>query len=137
MRLTTKSEYGILCLLNLAKTGNSDLVNLGKISTQEGIQKDYVEKLMLALQRAGMVKAVRGLKGGFVLAIPPEEIRMIDVIVALEGKTFEAFCDSGAREKNPCQYAGVNCGIRPLWAKLRSAIDSVLQEVTLKDLLNH
>jgi len=137
MRLTTKSEYGILCLLNLAKTPNSDPVSLGKISTQEGIQKDYVEKIMLALQRSGIVKALRGLRGGFVLTRVPEEIRMLDVIVALEGKTFESFCDSGARGKNPCQYSGVNCGVRPLWARIRAAVDKVLEEVTLKDLLTY
>jgi len=140
MRLTTKSEYGILCLLNLAKSQDHgeppEPVSLAKISSQEGIQKDYVEKLMLALQRAEMVKAIRGLKGGFVLAKNPEEVRMVDVVRALEGKTFEAFCDSSAREKTPCQYASCDCDLRVLWDRLRTAVNGVLSSVTLKDLLD-
>ncbi|HNV87297.1 MAG TPA: Rrf2 family transcriptional regulator [Candidatus Omnitrophota bacterium] len=140
MRLTTKSEYGILCLLYLARNQNhgetNEPVSLAKISSQEGIQKDYVEKLMLALQRAEVVKAVRGLKGGFVLAKAPQEIRIFDVITALEGKTFEAFCDSNAREKNPCLHAACDCDLRVLWDRLKVAVDQVLNGVTLKDLLD-
>src|SRR5438034_4708551 len=99
MRVTTWAEYGLIVSVNLAKragqgpAGRGGPVAARELAEQEKLPHDYVEQILLRLRRAGLVDSVRGAKGGYHLARPPQDISVKDVIEASEHVTFEVNCD--------------------------------------------
>ncbi|PYP52314.1 MAG: hypothetical protein DMD39_07105 [Gemmatimonadetes bacterium] len=135
MRITTWAEYGVICALNLAKRTELGPVNGREIARQERLPADYVEQILLRLRRAGVIASTRGARGGYVLARPPAEISIRDVIHASELETFDLHCVSHPVEEERCS-ASHSCSIRPVWVMLQLRIDDVLQGVSLADLLH-
>ncbi len=134
MRITTWAEYGVICALNLAKRASSVPVTGRDIAAQERLPADYVEQILLRLRRAEVIKSTRGARGGYMLARPPAEISLRDVIHASELETFDVHCISHPVEEDRCSSSH-NCSIRPVWMLLQKKIDDVLESVTLADLL--
>src|SRR5438128_2397497 len=103
MRVTTWAEYGLIVSVNLARragqgpAGRGGPVAARELAEQEKLPHDYVEQILLRLRRAGLVDSVRGAKGGYHLARPPQDISVKDVIEASEHVTFEVLCDPGIR----------------------------------------
>jgi len=85
MRLTTKSEYSILALIYIARHEDKGFVKIEDISSGYGIPHKYLEHLLLALKQSRFLKARRGAAGGYVLAAPPQKIRIADVIRLMDG----------------------------------------------------
>lgn len=131
MRLTAKSEYGVLAAIDLACNYGEGPVSAREIAERRAIPPRFLEQLFVALRRAGLVTAVRGAKGGFVLSRQPSEITVLNVVEALEGPLQASVCDSG-RESGCGKSA--TCAAAPVWAKATSALKDVFASTTLASL---
>jgi Rrf2 family protein len=134
MRITTWAEYGLIVSLHLARHGGVRPRAAREIAEREGLPPDYVEQILLKLRRAGLVKSIRGAKGGYFLARPPERLTVRDVIDAAESRTFEVNCEVYPINAQRCRSTH-GCPIRPLWHALQRHIDEFLEGVSLADLL--
>lgn len=128
MKFSTKSEYGLRAMVYLAKAKNK-ISSLKEIAKKEGISFDYLEKIISKLEKSGLVKAKRGIKGGYFLAKKPEEIKIGEIIESLEGKFNLAKC-----LYNFCQRSK-RCFAKNFWQKLNRAINLTLNSISLADLI--
>jgi len=134
MKLTSQEEYGLRCLLQLARSDAQSLT-IAEMSEREGISAPNVAKIMRILRRAGLVRSTRGKSGGYRLARLAKEIRALDVLAALGGRLFDpGFCDRHAGLEAHCLNTR-DCSIRPVLRGLQDAVDQVLGELTLASLL--
>lgn len=134
MRITTQAEYGLLCVLHLARRGRLVAVPVREVAAHEGLPPQYCEKIFADLRRAAIVESTRGPAGGFRLARAPEAISVKEVIDATAGGTFELNCADHPVDAVRCQGTAA-CSLRPVWFALRSRIDDFLAGVRLADLL--
>ena len=133
MKLTSQEEYGLRCLLRLAREGES--LTIPKIAQKEGISNFYVAKLMRILRRGGLVKSVRGQAGGYELARPAGQIVVGEALAILGGRLYDpGFCEEHSGSESSCANS-VDCSVRSLWRAVQQVIDQVLSKTTLKDLL--
>ena len=135
MKLSSQEEYGLRCLLQLARAGAGASLTIADMSEREGISSPNVAKIMRLLRRAELVKSTRGKSGGYTLARPAAEVRASEVLTALGGRLFDQeFCDRHAGVENHCLHTR-DCSIRPVLRGLQQAIDQVLGELTLASLV--
>ncbi len=145
MKLTSQEEYGLRCILSLARqeshadrsrTPGRAFATIGQIAEGEGLSVEYAAKLMGILARAGLVESVRGRNGGYMLARPPGEICVSEALAALGGKLYRPTetCDRFSGELTFCVHSNT-CSIRSLWSGLQLLIDYVLSRTTLQDLV--
>ena len=135
MKPTTIEEYGLRCLLFIARQGDGKSVTIPEISRKERITPANVAKIMRLLRRGGFVASTRGQSGGYTLARPPDRIFVGEVLALLGGRLFESsFCERHAGVEKLCAHT-VECSIRSLWQMVQIAVDQVLEHVTLVDLL--
>ena len=135
MKLSTQEEYGLRCLLQLARAGEGASLTITEMSEREGISSPNVAKIMRILRRGGLVKSTRGKAGGYRLTRPAAEVRALDVLSALGGRLFDTtFCDRHAGIERHCLNTR-DCSIRPVLRGLQQAVDHVLGELTLASLL--
>lgn len=136
MKLSSHEEYGLRCLLQVARQQRGGSATIPEISRNEGISMPYVAKLMRILRQGGFVRAARGKAGGYTLALPPEQICVGDALTILGGRMYEDdFCDHHSGTQNSCAHS-TECSIRSLWRTVQGAVDSVLRATTLRDLLH-
>ncbi|MDO8302345.1 MAG: Rrf2 family transcriptional regulator [Sedimentisphaerales bacterium] len=130
MKPSTRSRYGIRALLELAIEYGNGPLQIKTIAEREKISNKYLEQLVSILKTAGLVRSVRGPRGGYVLAKPPEEIKLSEVFVIMEGPiaAFDCLVD-----KNYCTRCG-DCLTKKVWLKMQTAINEVLDSVTLKQM---
>jgi Rrf2 family cysteine metabolism transcriptional repressor len=131
MRLTAKSEYGVLAVIDLACTYGSGPVSAREIAERRGIPPRFLEQLFVSLRRAGIVTAVRGARGGFALTRPPAEITVLDVVEALEGPLQSSVCD---QERVSGCGKSASCAAAPVWARATHALREVFATTTLDSL---
>lgn len=131
MKLSTKGRYGTRALLDLALHSKEEPVLLRDIAHRQQISLSYLEQLIAPLKAGGLVRSVRGIKGGISLAKHAEEIRLSEVIHLLEGTTAPVDC---VNDPNLCDRSGF-CVTRDIWSELKTAIDGVLGSTTLHDLV--
>lgn len=135
MKLSAQEEYGLRCLLQLARAEkDGDSLTLSQIADLEGISSANAGKLMWILSKAGLVQSTRGNKGGYALGRPAADIRLNQVIRVLEGEPTESHCKSYAGVLDACIHTG-DCGIRPVIVELHQIVDNALAEITLSQLL--
>lgn len=108
--------------------------SLAEIAADEDLPRAYLEQLVTSLRAAGLVIATRGARGGYELTAPPPEIRMGDVLRALEGPIAPMFCASDDPDHAYCARS-TRCTVNVLWVRVRDAISDVLDSLTLADLL--
>jgi Rrf2 family iron-sulfur cluster assembly transcriptional regulator len=133
MRLTAQEEYGLRCLLQMARNEQGALT-IREISEREGMSAAYVGKLLRILRQAGLVVSTRGQKGGYQLARPSEQITLAEVLTALGGPLYASdFCDHHTGERKTCVNT-VDCSIRSLWAGVAFRLERLFAGVRLKDL---
>ncbi len=136
MKLTAQEEYGLRCLLRLARHKANDSMTIGELSLAEGISTHYVAKLLRILRRGGFVKAARGQAGGYTLARSASAIVVGEVLALLGGRLYEpAFCHEHSGSELLCTNS-VDCSIRSLWRTVQLVVDQVLARTTLKDLVS-
>jgi Rrf2 family protein len=96
LTITTKSPYAVRALAELARTGGSGPVPIGEIARRRDIPVQFLEGLFATLRRAGILQSQRGVKGGYSFARQPEEVTVLDVVEALEGRLgADATADAG------------------------------------------
>jgi Rrf2 family protein len=131
MKISTKGHYGLRALIELAhRYGDGRPTQSGDVAARQAIPESYLEQLMTTLRRAGFVRSVRGPQGGHSLARPPGEIRVNEVIEALEGPIVAIDC---LDEASDCAKGG-GCAQAEMWAAVRDAVVSVLANTTIADL---
>lgn len=131
MRLTAKSEYGLLAVIELACGYGSGPVSAREIAERREIPPRFLEQLFVALRRGGIVSAVRGAKGGFVLTRDPSQISVLEVVESLEGSLETSVCDS--ERSTGCARSGA-CAAAPVWAKATAALRNVFDTTTIDEL---
>ncbi len=136
MRITAQEEYGLRCLLQLAKNaGAARPVTVREVAANEGISTAYAEKLLYQLSKAGLAESVRGIRGGFRLKRRPEDVTVGDVVRALGSfLTHAAICQRFTGEGTQCVH-NKNCGLRPVWSTLNYHIQKLLDNMPLTLLL--
>jgi len=131
MKVSTKGDYGIRALIELAHHfGETRPTQSGEIAARQSIPESYLEQLLTTLRRAGFIRSVRGPQGGHALIRDPSELRVSEVIAALEGSILPIDC---LDEASPCSKGG-GCAQRDMWQDVRSAILGVLENTTIGDL---
>jgi len=130
MKLSTRGRYGARALVDLALRYGEGPLLLRDIAKRQDISEHYLEHLCILLKAAGIIKSIRGARGGVALAKPPSEIRLSEVIQTLEGSTAPVECVNDAKI---CQRSA-SCATRDIWGRIRNAIDEVLESTTLQDL---
>lgn len=133
MRISAKADYGIRALLELAalEEETDAPVTRDQIGAAQAIPVAFLENILLELKRAGLVRSVRGQQGGFRLARAASDIRLADIIRALDGPLASV---RGSRPED-LAYAGRARPLRDVWIAVRASLRAVLEETTLADLL--
>jgi Rrf2 family protein len=135
MKLSSQEEYGLRCLLQIARRGKGVGLTIPEISDAVGISSHYTAKLMRILRRAGFVKSARGQVGGYTLSRPAGQVAVGEVMAALGGRLFDpAFCNDHAGIEQVCR-GSIDCSIRSLWRAVQQVVDQVLSRTTLDQLL--
>jgi Rrf2 family protein len=130
MRYTTKTEYGVICLAHMAKKPWPGASTAKEIAEHEGFSVTFTEKILQGLRRAGIATSQQGNKGGWSLTRPAGEISLKEVIEALEGSTFEAFCAPKRRKSIVCTHFSL-CKLKPIWYKTQKTLDDLYQTISL------
>jgi Rrf2 family protein len=135
MRFTTKTEYGLVCLIYMARRGDMALnpVTIKELVTAEQYSQTYTEKILQHLRVAGIVSSQQGNHGGYVLSRSPVQITLKEIIEALEGQTFDIFCEPGTREEITCTHFSM-CGVKPIWHKTKELLDDFYGSINLDQL---
>lgn len=135
MKISAQEEYGLRCLLQLARADSQgESLTLAQIARREGISVANAGKLMWILNKAGLVQSQRGIKGGYRLARPAKVIHLNEVISVLDDESVATHCKSYAGVLDSCVHTG-DCGIRPVIVELHQLVDKALSEITLSQLL--
>jgi Rrf2 family cysteine metabolism transcriptional repressor len=143
MMFSTKAEYGVRVMVELARRAGADVaaadpISLAEIAEHDGMPLAYLEHVVARLRKAELVDSRRGSRGGYLLARPATEITMAEVVEALEGSIAPIECISeGADGSIVCsreRHPGRTCPSKLLWTRVRSSIVRTLQETTLADL---
>ncbi|MEP7257917.1 MAG: Rrf2 family transcriptional regulator [Flavitalea sp.] len=136
MKITAQEEYGLRILIRIAGCKDKEGINIPKLSEAEGLSPHYVAKLTRILRMAGFVNSTPGNKGGYVLAMPAENIIINNVLKILGGALFDtAFCGTHSGSLKFCNHS-VDCSSRSLWQMIQFLVDQFLDKVTLHDLVN-
>ena len=131
MKFTTKTEYGLNCLTHMARRKPGEVVTIKDMADKEHFSIPYIEKILQKLRSAGIVSSQQGKNGGFSLAKKPSEITLREIIEALEGSTFDVYCEPEVREQIVCTHLCM-CGIRPVWTKTKELLDGFFGSITLE-----
>ncbi|GBE29600.1 HTH-type transcriptional regulator CymR [bacterium BMS3Bbin04] len=137
MKITATEEYGLRCLVLLAKHGPGEPLTLADIGNGEGLSQPYAAKIMNLLRQEGLVDSIRGRHGGYILAYPPNRIRLSDAFSAMGEPLFgSSHCD---RYGSPSSDEGCvhrdDCTVRDVWAGMNTLINAMFDRITLADLL--
>lgn len=132
MKLSTRGRYGVRAMVYIALNAEDDPVPIRTIAKHQGISERYLEQLLMPLKQGGLVKSIRGARGGYILARDAEKITIGDVIRILEGPIAPVEC---VNEENPDECARADyCVTRKVWSEVRDAISSILDSYSLYDL---
>jgi Rrf2 family transcriptional regulator, cysteine metabolism repressor len=135
LRVSTRGEYGVRLMVDLARHYGGGARSLTEISQAEGLELklQYLEQLVKSLREHNLVESTRGAHGGYRLARPPEQIRMGEVVRALEGQIAPMICATEGEAAIICDRLD-GCSTKYLWARVRDAISDALDSLTLADL---
>ena len=130
MRVSAKADYAVRAAVELAAAGEGPTKG-EKLAEAQDIPLQFLEHILLELKHQGLVRARRGAKGGYWLARPPAEVTVADVVRAVEGP----IANVQSMPPETIEYAGNAESLRDVWIAVRANIRSVLEEVTLADLV--
>lgn len=131
MRISSKGEYGLRALFDLAQRFGKGPIQSHDIHMRQGIDENYLNQILISLRKAGLIESVRGPQGGHRLARPPAQITLLEVLVALEGPLLPTEIGrDGLATEDPLDRDM----IRAVWAGARATIEEYLRNLTLDDL---
>ena len=133
IKLSTKGRYGTRLMLNLARhyVVGKEAIILKSVSDDEEISIRYLEQIIIPLKISKLVKSIRGAGGGYILARPPAEIRISDILHALEGTCCLVDC---VEDEDYCDRIDT-CATHDVWDKASSLLHDYFEKTTLKDLM--
>lgn len=132
MRFTTKVEYGLVCLIYMARHTDR-WISIQDLVEEEHFSLVYTQKILQRLRRANIVTAHHGKQGGYSLASHPSQITLKAIIEALDGQTFDIYCQPRIRAQIVCTHFS-NCGVKQIWAKTKQMLDDFFGSITLEDM---
>ena len=133
MNLSTRTEYGLRAVMELASNYEQKPLPLKVIAQRQGISVKYLERIIAVLKNAGIVNSIRGSLGGYMLAKAPDQIKAIECFRCLEGPVSLVDC---VYNKASCNRFA-DCMVKGLWKQVNDAIEGVLQSITLQDLVEN
>ena len=132
MKLTSKGRYAVMALADLAKFDNHNPVTLRDISLRQGISLVFLEQIFSKLKKNNIVKSVRGPRGGYILNKPPHEIKINNILNAVDEKVKTVQCKR--ESKKGCNGKTSKCITHNLWDELEVHINNFFEQKSLKDL---
>ena len=132
MKISTKGRYALRLMVDLAQSGQEGPVALRDVAKRQEISEKYLEQLVAPLTRAGLLKSVRGAAGGYLLTKSPAQYTAGEILRAQEGSLAPVSCADSA---HPCEKEG-RCSTAPLWRRIAQAVDDVVDNTTLQDLVD-
>tara|TARA_Y100001970_G_scaffold197880_1_gene240742 strand:+ start:18 stop:443 length:426 start_codon:yes stop_codon:yes gene_type:complete len=133
MKLTTKGRYAVMAMADLAAYQNGKPVSLVDISLRQNISLSYLEQLFSKLKNEKLVKSVRGASGGYVLEKNPKDIKLSNIIFAVDEQVKTLNCKR--ESKKGCNGRSTKCITHNLWDDLEQHINKFFDNVSLNDLL--
>jgi Rrf2 family iron-sulfur cluster assembly transcriptional regulator len=135
MKFSSQEEYGLRCLLRIAREGGERGLTIPEISQSEGMTIPNAAKLLRILRLGGFLESSRGQTGGYSLSKPADKILVGEVLNVLGGRLYDnEFCSTYSGTVSICNNS-IDCSIRSIWQTVQLAVDDVLNKITLKDLL--
>jgi Rrf2 family protein len=138
MKISSQEEYGLRCLMRLARAEEGQSLTIPEIAASERLSAPYAAKLLSVLRQAGLIESVRGRLGGYRLAANPADITLGSVLMSLGEPLFDApgYCQrhAGSEAEGNCVHHD-GCTLRALWQTLEHWMRQTLDHVTLADLL--
>lgn len=131
MKFSTKSRYGLRIMLELALFYNKKLLQVKDIAKKENIPEKYLEQILSVLRTAGLIKSIRGARGGYFLAKEPNKITVYDVVSKLEGSLYPVDC---AEDEKLCDRIH-QCVTVGIWRKVGDIVIDFMRSMTLEDLV--
>ena len=133
MKISTKGRYALRLMLDLAIYDTGDPVSLKDIAKRQEISEKYLEQIISVLNKAGFVRSIRGANGGYVLRRHPDEYTVGDILRLTEGSLSPVACVGSESEE--CVRSN-DCVTVLVWEKLDKAINDVVDNITLQDLVD-
>ncbi|MDA9646993.1 Rrf2 family transcriptional regulator [Candidatus Pelagibacter sp.] len=135
MKLTSKGRYAVMALADLAKFNSINPVSLRDISLRQGISLDFLEQIFSKLKKYNIVKSIRGANGGYILNKEPEEIKLANILSAVDEEVKTVQCKK--ESKKGCNSKTTKCITHNLWDELEIHINNFFEQKNLKDLINN
>ena len=132
MKISTKGRYAVRLMVDLAENYNKGYIPIKKIAERQNISDKYLEQIISSLSHSGLVKSIRGAGGGYMLADDPENITVGKILRLTEGSLAPVACLEGA--VNTCDRVD-KCPTLPIWQKIYDAVNNVVDNVSLADLI--
>jgi Rrf2 family protein len=138
MKITAQEEYGLRCLLRIAREDDRHSLTITEVSAAEGLSVPYVGKLLAVLRQAGLIESVRGRLGGYRLALPASDITVGSVMLVLGEPLFDdpGYCQrhAGSESEGNCVHHG-GCTLKAIWQTLEHWMRRALDQISIADLL--
>ena len=133
MKLTNKGRYAVMAMADLAIANTKQPINLTEISLRQGIPISFLEQIFLKLKRNNLVQSSRGPSGGYYLTKAAEEIKLANIITAVDEKVKTVGCKKEL--KKGCNGKSIKCITHDLWDDLETHINNFFEKNTLKDII--
>ncbi len=133
MKISTRGRYGVRAIVDIAHHGRGKPEQIRKIAERQEIPPRYLEQIFQRLKRAGIVKTLRGAKGGYYLGKPPSQISVADVIQVTDGPLTPVLCRDHFKKDALCHRAR-SCAVKPMWDEAGRRMAEYLRSVTIADL---
>ena len=134
MKLSSKGRYAVMAMADLAKNHDPRPISLNEISLRQGISILYLEQLFLKLKQNSLVNSTRGPSGGYVLSKSPDQIKLSNIISAVDEEVKMLKCNKSS--KKGCNGKSVKCITHNIWDELGEHINLFFEQKSLKDVLN-
>ena len=133
MKLTTKGRYAVMAMADLALYKDNGPTSLSDISLRQNISLPYLEQIFIKLKNSNLVKSTRGAKGGYVLEKPANDIKISNIISAVDEEVKMLNCKK--ESKKGCNNKSTKCITHNLWDQLDQHINNFFEKVKLQDLV--
>lgn len=134
MKISTKGRYALRLMCDIAANDRGEAIPLKEIAERQNISVKYLEQIVIILSRAGFLKSIRGSQGGYKLTNPPKYYTVGMILRLTEGSLAPVACLED--NVNTCERAA-ECNTLFVWQELYEAICSVVDRITIEDILNH
>lgn len=135
MKISTKGQYALEAVVDLALNAKAEHENLQNIAERRNLSKNYLEQIFSSLRREGVVESIRGPQGGYKLKREPKSVTVGEIVRAVEGSLAPVACIADDKDKVDCLRYN-ECVTRLLWTKIMNVTNNELDAITIQDLLD-